>query len=220
MKSIESLHFITHITDDTSLTMQLEAVIQGGVRWIQFRQKHLSDASFLLEAKEASKICRQHDVKLIINDRASVAKKINADGVHLGKQDMSPVAARRLLGENKIIGCTANTLTDVIALSDAPIDYIGLGPLRFTYTKERLSPILGFAGYTRIMQELIKRGIQIPIIAIGGIELADIPLLLNTGIHGIALSNAILGSRDIRATAKLFLDSISSFITKQQSISL
>ncbi|MBS1564045.1 MAG: thiamine phosphate synthase, partial [Bacteroidetes bacterium] len=124
-------------------------------------------------------------------------------GVHIGKEDMPPATARDLLGNEYIIGATANTLEDLIRLSKEPIDYIGLGPYRFTTTKKKLSPILGLEGYRSIFSTLAEENNLPPIVAIGGIVDDDIPLLGTTGLHGVALSAVISAAADVTEKARL-----------------
>ncbi|QNL51195.1 thiamine phosphate synthase [Olivibacter sp. SDN3] len=193
MKKIERLHYITHATNSDDLHRQIESIAQERRSWIQFRCKELKDITFLKEASKVLSITRQYGATCIINDRVEIAKELDADGVHIGKEDMEPKIARQLLGNDKIIGCTANTLEDILWLNKQPIDYIGLGPLRYTPTKKRLSPIIGLEGYIHMMQELGNRQIHLPIIAIGGILLSDIEKLMQTGVHGIAVS-AVIGN--------------------------
>ena len=121
-----------------------------------------------------------------------ILRKLKADGVHLGKNDMPIAEARKILGRDFLIGGTANTFDDVRAHYEAGADYIGCGPFRFTTTKEKLSPILGLEGYRSIVQQMKAEGIHLPIVAIGGITLDDIPDILQTGVTGIALSGTIL----------------------------
>jgi thiamine-phosphate pyrophosphorylase len=116
---------------------------------------------------------------------------VNATGVHLGKTDMPPAEARRILGDGFIIGGTANTFEDIRRLTDEGVDYIGLGPFRFTATKKNLSPILGLEGYKDILSRCRAAGIALPVLAIGGITVDDIPALMQTGVSGIAVSSAI-----------------------------
>jgi thiamine-phosphate pyrophosphorylase len=142
---------------------------------------------------------------LIINDNVTIAKEIGADGVHLGKNDMHPTEAREILGGEAIIGGTANTIEDVVQLSGSGVNYIGLGPYRFTTTKDKLSPILGLEGYMKIMREVQMMSIDIPIIAIGGIVPGDVAALMETGIYGVAVSSAINQSIDKHSVIKEFI---------------
>lgn len=177
----QDLPFITH----QELT---EIACKNGIQWIQLRVKNKSFEEHLLIAKEAKKICDKFETTLIINDKVEICKTINAHGVHLGKNDMSVIDARKILGENKIIGGTANTLKDILQLEKDGVNYIGLGPYKFTATKKNLSTIVGIDGYQKIIKE---NKTNLPIIAIGGIQLEDVKQLINTGIYGFAVSSAI-----------------------------
>lgn len=196
MKHIDTLHYITHPLTDYPIARQVEDVCRGGCTWIQLRMKHADTEERLATARAIYPLIERYSAKLIINDDVYVAKAVNAHGVHIGAEDMPPSDARHLLGPDKIIGCTANTLDDLLRLSKYDIDYIGLGPFRFTPTKERLSPVLGQQGIHRIIAAARIHGIRIPIVAIGGIAIGDIGRLMGTGIHGVAVSNAIHGTTD------------------------
>jgi thiamine-phosphate pyrophosphorylase len=132
----------------------------------------------------------------LINDRVEVAAAVGADGVHLGKQDMAVGLARRKLGSDRIIGGTANTLEDIREHCRQGADYIGLGPYRYTTTKKNLSPVLGLGGYQRIMDQLYREGISLPVVGIGGIGREDAAVLLEAGLYGIAFSGLLLKAED------------------------
>ena len=138
---IEAFQYITH-PGIYSYEEQVSAVLNGGAKWIQFRDKELNGKEFINTAGKIQSLCRRHKAVFIINDRVKIAAELNADGVHIGKEDVHPEEARKLLGEHKIIGVTANTIEDIIELSQYQVDYIGLGPFRFTPTKKNLSPVL------------------------------------------------------------------------------
>jgi len=194
MKSEHSkLQFITHYTEKYSYIDSARIALEGGCRWIQLRMKD-ADASTLEEtALIVQKMCKDYGATFIIDDHVLLTKKIKADGVHLGKNDMPIAEARRLLGDSFIIGGTVNSLDDVRAtLQSATPDYFGCGPFRFTSTKKNLAPILGHEGYRNIIREMKEGGIRIPLVAIGGIRKEDIPELMADGVHGIALSSSIL----------------------------
>ena len=186
------LQFISHYTDKYSYLDSIRLALQGGCRWIQLRMKDATDDEVRPVAIEAQKLCKQYGATFIIDDRVALVKELQADGVHLGKNDMPIAEARRLLGPDYIIGGTANTIWDVKAHYAAGADYIGCGPFRFTTTKQKLSPVLGLDGYRRIIIEMRAAHIDIPIVAIGGITKEDIPAILATGITGIALSGTVL----------------------------
>jgi thiamine-phosphate pyrophosphorylase len=175
---------------------QVEAASRAGIRWIQLRMKEATDAEVRAAATEAKKICGARGCVLIINDRVEIAAAVDAHGVHLGKEDMTVREARRLLGENKLIGGTANTLEDIRKHHLEGADYIGLGPYRYTKTKKNLSPVLGLEGYRRIMSRLEQERIDIPVIAIGGIGVEDAAPLLDAGLYGIAFSGMMVHAED------------------------
>ena len=186
------LQFITHFTEKYSYYDSARMALEGGCRWIQLRMKDASPEEVEQEALRVQALCRTYHATFIIDDHVELVKKIHADGVHLGKHDMPVAEARRLLGNGFIIGGTANTFDDVKMHYEAGADYIGCGPLRFTTTKKNLSPILGLEGYRRIVSQMKEAGINLPIVAIGGITREDIPAILQTGVTGVALSGTIL----------------------------
>ncbi len=169
----------------------IQLALDAGCTWIQLRYKNASEAELLSLAGKIRLLCKPYQATFIINDHVQLVNQVNADGVHLGLRDMPVSAARKLLGAEKIIGGTTNTLTDVLQRVDEGCNYVGLGPLRFTTTKEKLSPVLGIGGYTDIMAHLKEREIEVPVYAIGGIVLEDVVPLAETGIYGIAVSGLI-----------------------------
>lgn len=168
--------------------------LEGGCRWVQLRMKESTDDQVRPIAMEAQKMCRDFDATFIIDDRVHLVGELHADGVHLGTKDMPITQAREILGEEYIIGGTANTLEHIKSHQLAGADYIGCGPYRFTTTKKGLSPILGLSGYKSIISGMQSEGIDIPIVAIGGINAEDVPSLIETGLSGIAISSTILRS--------------------------
>ena len=199
---ISKLHYIT------ANPSHAEEACKGGVDWIQLRVKNKSEYEWKLIAEETKKVCRKYGAKLIVNDSVRLAKIIGADGVHLGKEDMPPDEARKLLGQDFIIGGTANTFDDIQRLALLKVNYVGLGPFRFTQTKKNLSPLLGLQGYLDLIKECAAENISVPIIAIGGIQLNDVDALLGTGVYGLAVSSAISDAEDISLGAKSFIDKI------------
>lgn len=169
----------------------IHQALDHGCSWIQLRFKNAPEKEWTTVAEKAKALCENYGAKFIINDNIELTKKINADGVHLGLTDESPIIARNILGKEKIIGGSANTIQDVLKRVEEKCDYVGLGPFRFTSTKKQLSPILGIEGYTNIITELKNKNIHIPIYAIGGIVLDDIDALMGAGVFGIAVSGII-----------------------------
>lgn len=185
---------IQYISQGSSIDEQLlniKKALDAGCEWLQLRYKNGSKGEVLQLALSVRKIIENYNCRLIINDHPEIAKEVDADGVHLGLNDMPVAIARAIIGKNKIIGGTANTLKDVLQRHTEQCDYVGLGPFRFTKTKENLSPIVGLIGYNEIMSQLNEQQITIPVFAIGGIEQEDISAILQTGIYGVALSGLI-----------------------------
>jgi thiamine-phosphate pyrophosphorylase len=186
------LLFITHRTERYGYLQSVEIALAGGCRRIQLRMKEASPEEVEKTGLLARALCEKHGAELYIDDQVEVCRKIRAWGVHLGKTDMPPQEARRILGKGFVIGGTANTFEDIQRLNGEGVDYIGLGPFRFTTTKKNLSPVLGMDGYRQIMKQCREAGIRLPVFAIGGITPEDIPAILSAGVTGIALSSTIL----------------------------
>lgn len=193
---MKQLQFITHRTERYDFMESAAIALAGGCRWIQLRMKDCSFKETLETAINMKALCLQYGATLIIDDHVSITASIQAHGVHLGKNDMSVPEARNILGSDYIIGGTANTFNDLKRLVSEGVNYVGLGPFRFTQTKQNLSPVIGLEGYRRIIEQCTEENIHIPLIAIGGITVADIPSLLEAGVSGIALSSTILQAED------------------------
>ena len=187
------LQFITHYTGKYSYIDSAHIALEGGCRWIQLRMKDTEEQLLEETAIVVQKMCKDYGATFIIDDNVLLAKKIKADGVHLGKNDMSIAEARKILGNSFIIGRTVNSFENILmTLQNATPDYFGCGPFRFTSTKKNLAPTLGYEGYKNIVQKMKDNNIHIPLVAIGGIGKYDIPHLLGCGVNGIALSSSIL----------------------------
>lgn len=190
------LQFITHPSDRYSIAEEVQMAIEGGCRWIQLRMKDASDEEVRQTALDIIPMCQETDTFLIIDDRVSVVNDLKVSGVHLGKDDMSPLEAREILGPHAIIGITANTAEDIIKYKGKDVDYVGLGPFHFTTTKKKLAPELGLEGYRSIVTQVRAAGVELPIVAIGGIGIDDINALMSTGVNGIAMSGSIINAPD------------------------
>ena len=198
------LQYISHFTPQISYAEGIRMALEGGCRWIQLRMKDAPAEEIIACAEEVLPLCRRHGAKFLLDDHVELVRQLGADGVHLGKNDMPVDEARKILGPDSIIGGTANTIEDIIRLHKQGADYIGCGPFRFTTTKKNLSPILGLDGYKSIVLKMKELGIALPIVAIGGITVEDIPAVMGTGVSGIALSGAILGAPDpVEMTARI-----------------
>ena len=171
------LQFITHFTDKYTYVDSARMALEGGCRWIQLRMKDATEAELEAAALQVKSLCAGYDATFVIDDNVMMAQRVGADGVHLGKNDMPVDEARKILGPDYIIGGTAS-------------------PFRFTTTKKNLAAILGLDGYKRLLKQMHDRGINLPLIAIGGIGYDDIPDLFSAGVTGIALSGSILRAAD------------------------
>ena len=190
------IQYISNSNAKYSHLQGIRLALAGGCRWIQLRMKDCADDEIIPVAKQVKELCREYGAKFVIDDNVEIAKLLDLDGVHLGKNDMPVAKARILLGENKIIGGTANTFEDVERIYRDGADYIGCGPFRFTTTKKRLAPILGLEGYRSITSRMKSAGIDIPMVAIGGIKAGDIKDIMQTGVDGIALSGSVLNAEN------------------------
>ena len=193
---MNNIQFITHENQRFGYVEGAEMALRGGCKWVQLRMKDATDNKFLSIGRKVAALCRNHNATFLLNDRVHLVTELGADGVHLGKNDMPISEARRILGNEKIIGGTANTFADVQHLAAQGADYIGCGPFRYTPTKRNLAPILGLEGYRNILKQMQQAGINLPLIAIGGIVSTDIATLQDIGVSGIAVSGAVLEAAD------------------------
>ncbi len=199
------LQFITNTDCKVPVHEQVLAVIEGGCKWVQIRMKDAPDDDIRRVVEIIKPKCIEKEVFLILNDRVELAKELNVGGVHLGKEDMPPSKARMILGPAAVIGVTANTFADIIAVSALDIDYYGIGPYKNTTTKKNLAPILGLEGIRKICYEMAEKNIEIPHVAVGGIQYDDILPLLEAGVNGVAVSGAIANAKDIVKETEKFV---------------
>ncbi len=199
------IQFITHSNNRYGYVDGARLALEGGCRWVQLRMKEATEAEFMAAAAEIGRLCKEHGATFVLDDHVEWVEKTGADGVHLGKNDMPIDEARKILGNDKIIGGTANTFEDVERLYRQGADYIGCGPFRFTTTKKNLSPVLGLEGYQHIVDQMKSHGINLPIVAIGGILESDIKSILATGVSGIAVSGGILNAENPTEEMQRFL---------------
>lgn len=185
---IPKLHYVSQGQTPKDHIENIQKACSSGAELVQLRLKGFSEKKILQCAEQAREITNHFQTRLIINDHYKIAKTIKADGVHLGKTDTCPTVARKTLYSWQLAGGTANTLKDCQTLLKKEVDYIGLGPFKYTSTKTNLSPVLGLEGYTKIIDTLKT---NTPILAIGGITIDDVAAILDTGISGIAISGTI-----------------------------
>lgn len=193
---LERVYFISQQTATRTHLTAIEEALEAGCKLVQLRVKKEPEALVLEQAKQAKALCDHYNAKLVINDYPHVAKSVGAWGIHVGLQDMSPREVRAIVGHDMIVGGTANTFEHIQQRVQEGVDYIGLGPFRFTSTKEKLSPILGLEGYQRIMGQVRAANIQLPIVAIGGIISGDVSGLRDAGLSSVAVSGAIMNALD------------------------
>lgn len=177
----------TRITNLTH-TAQVEKLIEGGAKFIQLREKYDSPKNFYEQAKEALKIARKSNVKIIINDRVDIALALGADGVHLGQDDLSPEYARKILGEKAIIGFSTHNIKQAADAVKFPINYLAIGPVFSTKTKENPDEVIGIEGVKNV-REIVKK---FPLVAIGGITLENFQEVLTAGANSVAVISDLL----------------------------
>lgn len=216
-KPIANLHYLTQDLDHRTHDEQVRIACEAGVKWIQLRVKNKSFDEWLKIGLSARQITNRFNVTLIVNDNLNIAKEINADGAHLGQEDISWMEARKILGEEKIVGYSTHSLEDLLVAKNFRVDYFGLGPYHFTSTKENLHAVLGLDKMKRIIQQAQVAGITQPIIAIGGIQLNDVEEILEAGANGIAVSSAINLSQEPADATRRFLKQLQTISNKFQT---
>lgn len=188
---LAKLQYISQGRDADEQLKNMQEALNAGCRWIQLRFKHAPPHEIKALAQQVKELCASKNAVFIVNDHPQIAQEVDADGVHLGLDDMPVEAARKIMGDEKIIGGTANTFEHILQRHSEGCDYIGLGPFRFTTTKEKLSPILGKEGYALITEKMQQHQIATPVFAIGGIGLNDVASIMRAGVYGIAVSGEI-----------------------------
>ena len=186
---------------------QAQQLCAAGAQWIQLRTKNAAPAAWLATAREVVAICHAHRAICIINDSLEIALATDADGVHLGSLDLGWREARHQLGSQKILGGTVNNLADAARVRDAGcLDYVGVGPLRLTMTKQKLAPVLGLVGVSELLCALG----HLPAWVIGGVEPADLSSLRSAGAAGAAISSALFRDGRIAENLRAFRDAWSA----------
>lgn len=189
------------VTDRTwlgnmTLYEQVEEALKGGATFVQLREKELDDETFLKEAFEIKALCRKYNVPFVINDNVEIAKEIDADGVHVGQSDMKAENVRAILGNDKILGVSAQTVEQAILAEKMGADYLGVGAVFPTGSKADAEAV----SYETL--KAICEAVSIPVVAIGGIGAGNVSKLENSGISGIAVISAIFAAEDIQAATK------------------
>src|SRR5690242_13817470 len=180
---------------------QIDQLAAGGATFIQIREKRMSPREFYLAGLEAMSVARKLGVRIIVNDRVDIALAIKADGVHLGQTDLPPDRARFLLGESRIVGYSTHTLEQALAADLTPVDYLAIGPVFDTSTKENPDPIVGLE-----MMDVIRSRINKPLVAIGGITLATARSVIEAGADSVAVISNLLSVGNISERTKAYLE--------------
>ena len=193
-----TLYAVTDRTwvEDTTLINQVKEALEGGITFLQLREKHLSKEEFIKEAREMKELSKEYKVPFVINDNIEVALAVDADGVHIGQDDMSVEEARKLLGEDKIIGVSAHNVEEAIKAQKGGADYLGVGAVCATSTKKDANVV---------SKEEIKKichTVEIPVVAIGGIKKENTKTLEGTDVDGVAVVSAIFAAKDIKKDTK------------------
>jgi len=184
---------------------QVEQLAAGGASLVQLREKRASPREFYQAALEAMGIARRLGVQIIINDRVDIAIAVKADGVHLGQDDLPPDRARSLLGETRIIGFSTHSLEQAVAAESAPVDYVAIGPIFQTSTKDRPDPVVGLETVSEARRRISK-----PLVAIGGITLQTASSVIIAGADCVAVISDLLSARNIAERTRSFLDLLCS----------
>lgn len=183
------------LNNDT-LYEQVEKTIKGGVTFVQLREKNLDEENLINEALEIQKLCRKYNIPFVVNDNVEIARAINADGVHVGQNDMEAINARSILGNDKIIGVSVQTAEQAIIAEKQGADYLGVGAVFPTGSKTDAEDV----SYETLKE--ICETVSIPVVAIGGINASNVLTLKGSGIAGIAVISAIFGADDIEYATK------------------
>lgn len=196
-KFISKLHYLTQDLESRSHVVQAQLACQAGGKWVQYRCFNKPDDELLDEAHQIAAICDDWGATLIITDHIHLLDKADIQGVHIEDMQADFIAIRQKIGPDKTLGASANSIEDIqrIASTNA-VDYIGCGPFGLTDTKPNDYDLLGISGYKTIIENLNKLGIQIPVLAVGGVREEDVTALMQTGIYGIAVSAAVNKASD------------------------
>jgi thiamine-phosphate pyrophosphorylase len=199
---------LTTDSSDVSHTQQTRVFCEAGARWVQIRSKSLSSSQYIYEAARSASICQEFEALFIVNDSPEIALRTQADGVHLGSHDLSPKLAREILGPKVLIGGTVNSMADAeVLVADGVCDYAGVGPFRFTGTKQNLAPVMD----SEELRSIILSLGTIPSFLIGGLEPDDVDNVLSFGAHGMAACNALFeDGKPSSYCVRRFADAVSS----------
>ncbi len=205
IKYVAPFHYLTQDLPERTHVQQTEIACKAGANWIQYRCLTKSDEELLNEINTITMICDDWGATLIITDHFHLLDQVDVQGIHIEDMKADLASIRRHIGDDKTLGASANSFEDIqrIVLTEAA-DYIGCGPFSTTLTKPNSYPLLGIEGYHDLMAGLSKAGINIPLLAVGGIQIDDVKPLLETGVYGIAVSAAVNLAEDSANAIKEF----------------
>lgn len=195
-----------HWTGEKTLVQQTEEAIKGGATFVQIREKNLAEEKFYEEAVQLKELCEKYKIPFVVNDNVPLAKKINADGVHVGQDDMNVLEARKILGGQKIIGVSAQTVEEAVLAEKQGADYLGVGAVFPTGSKDDAVEVP-----LKTLKEICA-AVKIPVVAIGGISKENVSELKGSGICGISVISAIFAQKDIISATKDLKKRISSIL--------
>ncbi len=207
-KYIEKFQFITHDIPQHTHIEQVQIACEAGAKWIQYRCLTKTDEDLLNDIAIIGETCDDWGATLIITDHIHLKGKGDIQGFHIEDMDADFTALRKLIGEEFTLGGSANTVENLIRLAKEGADYAGFGPFSITTTKPNTAPMIGYKGYAFAVEQLRIKEINLPILAVGGVNLIDIPSLMETGIYGIAASSAINQADDMYESYRDFYAAI------------
>ena len=217
-KEIAPFHYLTQDLPHYSHEEQVRVACEAGVKWVQLRVKKETFDEWLRIAQKVKAITSAFASTLIINDSVEIARLTDAEGVHLGQQDMPSYEARKILGDKKIVGVSIHSIEEFLRIKDSNIDYFGLGPFQYTGTKENLDAVLGLEGIKKVIMRIRAEGLRQPVVAIGGICLEHVHQLLDAGADGVAISSAINLSKNPQGMLRDFLKVAERVIHKYETL--
>ena len=195
-KYISNFHFITHDLPERSHVQQVQLACEAGARFIQYRCLTKEDRELITEINTIAEICDDWGTTLIITNHYHLLPQLDVQGVHIESITANFERIRQEIGEGKTLGVSASSLADILRLAEGPVDYISYGPFSITQTKPNNYPLVSLENYRLVASQLKACKINVPVLAVGGVQLTDVEALLSTGIYGVAVSAAVNTAED------------------------
>lgn len=203
-KYISNFHFITNDLPGKTHVAQVQIACEAGARFVQYRCLTKEDKDLIPEINTIAEICDDWGTTLIITDHYHLLPQLDVQGVHIEKMTADFERIREEIGEGKTLGASANTFADILRIAESPVDYISCGPFSTTNTKPNKYPLVSIETYRLIVDQMNACKINIPVLAVGGVQLSDVEKLLSTGIYGVAVSAAVNVAEDPGNAVKEF----------------